>query len=984
MYVSPYSKLEALNKSENLHETNRLSLMFPPVTTNSMLFRKAKSRLMRKSVDLDKNVTEMLQQEIERAWDLARLSDHLKELYRALLFSLPPNLCSAEIAKQVQELNSGTAPVILVLKAIDAREHSLKGLKDLNASIAGTQIKSQYLLLECAEMLHAFRLLSLKCLEAVVTWRQHVYSIQQLVLKSYLIGRMSALPFIWENINYLIKMKTDIDWLKTSNLCKYFDFENGFDPFMVRCSATSQLENKNRTGIVLEGNAVLLPMNRQLLKRIMDAEMVLAEETVCDSIKPPNFSLALSAPVSANVSLVTTPHKIEDHGYGSKRHSHEHDRLLKTEHEKRPRNYQTNPMTERGSRRQTAIELHKKGRKSISEEKTPRVRDFRDRMMELLAEEIYEDILEVLTEAVVNSAIMDKENDRCAEDYRAAMLEDTLFQMVKFIADLGAKEVIAEDLLRPIIEDWAFLREVVTQQVNDYESEVKQEEELKLKKLIHRMEQDYAKNLCGAVVETTVQYEVASIVAEEIAKYKAEINERAMSSILAGMLEGLVISSCKELARDEIRLAKKLKSEEAAVNDAVSSILLGEVLGSIEVDLTGIAEEILSLMKEEEDQRQQQARILPDVINEVFKGLVDSVVSEIDIDDLARILLQDLKAQDIEFNELSAAVYDTLVDELANLELLTGTAETSVASMIKKADKQLAKEKAELERSLQSRRTIEGTAEAVLKSLIEEFVKLPWVDKVAEVQLNEERRLAEIRVTYADNVISMEVPDDYVQIAFTPGIHSPNIYSLSSLSLFSLSNAASDLEEEVHVSFVYLADTKGKARLGLGNISYDAAYIYKIVKDYYEQLRDPILPTVLSYDDLLTAEARLQLPCWYWFTVNGRVGGLLLFSLDMTGDSRKVEVLHFSTIYLTHYSACLKYFCDWLWHSDPCEEIRVDLYSGESLPSEVKKAYVGLDFKWKTETDETFPNYLLHVMGLERPSGVKFGDDSFTSEMLDT
>lgn len=143
------------------------------------------------------------------------------------------------------------------------------------------------------------------------------------------------------------------------------------------------------------------------------------------------------------------------------------------------------------------------------------------------------------------------------------------------------------------------------------------------------------------------------------------------------------------------------------------------------------------------------------------------------------------------------------------------------------------------------------------------------------------------------------------------------------------------------------------------------------MKDYYSRLVDPCASTVLAYAELIQAEAELIAPCWYWVLVNNSIGGLALFSLVPSELSRVVEVVHFSTVLLPHYTPALTYFCEWLWRYDPCDEIRIKLYCGPVLPAEVETAFTHLNFRHKTQPS----NRSVHMMETDRPPGGRFEDD---------
>jgi len=88
-------------------------------------------------------------------------------------------------------------------------------------------------------------MLSLHAVKCIIEWRR------QLVL-SYLVSSSTTLsgstndrnsinkfkniPFIWEGENYLLKMKSDTNFLAHSQFSKYINFTTKSDPFLVQPS----------------------------------------------------------------------------------------------------------------------------------------------------------------------------------------------------------------------------------------------------------------------------------------------------------------------------------------------------------------------------------------------------------------------------------------------------------------------------------------------------------------------------------------------------------------------------------------------------------------------------------------------------------------------------------------------------------------------------------------------------------------------------
>jgi hypothetical protein len=734
---------------------------------------------------LDKETADQLQQELEQAWEFNQLPEDFRELYRTLIFSLPPQLFSTEAARHLAELSSGTSPVLISIMAIEAREQSLAGVHKLESSISKTTIRAQHLLLECAEMLHAFRLLSLKVIEAVVVWRKHAYTLQQNRHKAYIKGRMSALPFIWEDTDYLLKMTTDTDWMRSSTLRRYFDFDDDFDPFMVKCS--TPIINSQKTGMVVRGNSVQLPMHRKLMQRIHEAEAVLAEESAADEARQiANMGVVPEVNASSHTHHPASPAQVGQ-------------------------------------------------RETKQEAQSPTKQDARS----------------------------------------AAKTTDE-------------QEAITAELIR--------------------------------------------EELCNELIELCLT------------------GTGEVSTEVGGLL-GLVVQEAYSELRDLLAEdTVKLQQGNSAVSDA-------EFYDSHEVLGTHVTLEVVTAEAGFEDHGSFDSENSSTSSRGVIQELHDSE-------------LYSHQSIDSEVSEENKSVKSKSIKSLAS------------ASDTVKRPKQRSTSELELNKPAVFVKTApaneaERLADLLLQGLVNDFLGLPWLDSVAKVQLNEEIHQANIRSQYKTASFALEVPDDYGHIAFTPAIHSPNLYSgLNATRLYS-ANESEAHEDDVSRSFLAESDVEGKARIKLSHIGTSADFIYRMLKDYFALLQEPVVSSVQSLDDLLKTESQLTTPCWYWVVVNNHIGGVVLFSLDPIAPRRRVEVVHFSTIYLSLYKPCLAYFCDWLWSSDACEELRVRLVSGVRLPGEVEGAFEELNFRAIQDSGSG-----QRFVSLHRPTDSRFDDASFMSEVL--
>jgi hypothetical protein len=112
------------------------------------------------------------------------------------------------------------------------------------------------------------------------------------------IKKFKNIPFVWENENYLLKMKSDTSvMLYNSHFSRYFSFSIKNDPFLVYPSI------KNSGSVAQGGGAqglkklkvhanqrsqrsskLTIPLQNQLMKIIRQSEVYIMEEAVTDQI----------------------------------------------------------------------------------------------------------------------------------------------------------------------------------------------------------------------------------------------------------------------------------------------------------------------------------------------------------------------------------------------------------------------------------------------------------------------------------------------------------------------------------------------------------------------------------------------------------------------------------------------------------------------------------------------------------------------------
>jgi len=96
---------------------------------------------------------------------------------------------------------------------------------------------------------------------------------------------------VWEQQNYLLKMKSDTSFLHGSPFAKYFNFSPKSDPFLVFPSTKQSASAPGATQTkalrrLREHNAqkLLIPLANTHMKLIRQSEVYLMEEAVTDTI----------------------------------------------------------------------------------------------------------------------------------------------------------------------------------------------------------------------------------------------------------------------------------------------------------------------------------------------------------------------------------------------------------------------------------------------------------------------------------------------------------------------------------------------------------------------------------------------------------------------------------------------------------------------------------------------------------------------------
>jgi hypothetical protein len=277
----------------------------------------------------------------------------------------------------------------------------------------------------------------------------------------------------------------------------------------------------------------------------------------------------------------------------------------------------------------------------------------------------------------------------------------------------------------------------------------------------------------------------------------------------------------------------------------------------------------------------------------------------------------------------------------------------------------------------------EEVAIQILSGVIREFASESWVDVLAETILEDEReqKLRLLRINTVNPAVEVEQPLDYSREVFTPGLYSPNAYSVSGeIQAFSevassaLSESEEDDEELYPMKLARRTTMTASAAPQFVQMKVKNKGLRFMLMDYYSRLPDELLETVCPFEELWRQYLEKKQNCtWFWMVVEGTIIGLAV----LAPDGMNLEALHFSTLSVAPYGNALELFLSWVWTASKCTAVRINLYSKldeynlHVLNRSIKAPYDALGFKWRSVKSAYLPDMNITVMGYDRPHGIK-------------
>ncbi|CAG9316386.1 unnamed protein product [Blepharisma stoltei] len=253
---------------------------------------KKKNSCRKRKHDITAEEMGILEKELNKAWKTYEIPQCHQKLFWKKIGSLSKNEQALKIAKEIDSIEKEEAIIIELLATIERRELLLERLTEEDSKLYESTNEAEKW--ECTKLIKDIRNVTLDTIENILIWKESF-------------GENSA-DFVWKNINYLEKIASDTNYLKFSNMSKYFDFQDN-DPLFVNLmpensfsfSTTYSFSQKKKTH---RRNSYSVPIAFSLQSRVKAADNFLKS-----LISPKNI---FKTEIEETVEYLRSAKQIED------------------------------------------------------------------------------------------------------------------------------------------------------------------------------------------------------------------------------------------------------------------------------------------------------------------------------------------------------------------------------------------------------------------------------------------------------------------------------------------------------------------------------------------------------------------------------------------------------------------------------------------------------------------------------------------------
>jgi hypothetical protein len=278
------------------------------------------------------------------------------------------------------------------------------------------------------------------------------------------------------------------------------------------------------------------------------------------------------------------------------------------------------------------------------------------------------------------------------------------------------------------------------------------------------------------------------------------------------------------------------------------------------------------------------------------------------------------------YHDISSSIYRNIIESILSEQDLESMIEETISSEIIHLRSKSTRHSKALQSVVLKLQT-EKLAHILYNSILEECIESFDMQSLSQssihsYKLSQTRRLTICTLLKHMTLSQIEEMDNY-----TPGAHSPNLYSpnhkLAHNFLDTPSSQTSLTERTNELERVEPEKVIGTIKVG--PVDLNESEVNKMLASYYSRINEDVREVLIPYE-LIERETMTGFdPVWLYLGRN-KMEGLLVYSTDCIGVKRRINIHHLSSL-TGMYELALQTAVEYIFTHDPCEEISLKVYS---------------------------------------------------------
>ncbi len=197
----------------------------------------------------ENKLNEVLEEElnlVHSIWDDLGVTEEYRKVFESIVKELDEQTRKELFEFEITSLKKFSNSLYKLSKDINSRDKNVSQLRILGESLSDNKEKlSEKVLSEITQCIRNLRIQTINIV-------YHFNKIREISSYNLMAGKFNLeklnKTYVYDK-NYLIKMRYDLDFLKSSSLSEYFEFSDQSDPFFTRVSDNSTNPNKHHVSI---------------------------------------------------------------------------------------------------------------------------------------------------------------------------------------------------------------------------------------------------------------------------------------------------------------------------------------------------------------------------------------------------------------------------------------------------------------------------------------------------------------------------------------------------------------------------------------------------------------------------------------------------------------------------------------------------------------------------------------------------------------